>query len=215
MRLFFAVVCVLLVCGCIQQKSETIQELSKVEVREYQGEKLSSVGDFRENSIAGPQKVNITSYRLQVAGLVDDPQSYSYSQVLSHQNYRKVVTLHCVEGWSTKILWDGVLVSDLLDEAGVKPGANTVIFYAVDGYSTSLPLSYIRDRNILLAYGMNNVTLPAERGFPFELVAENKWGYKWIKWVDRIELSNDSDYRGYWERQGYSNVGNLNGSFLG
>jgi DMSO/TMAO reductase YedYZ molybdopterin-dependent catalytic subunit len=215
MRLFFAVVCALLLCCCLQQKSETIQELSKVEVREYQGEKLSSVGDFRENSIAGLQKVNITSYRLQIAGLVDDPQSYSYSQVLGHQKYGKVVSLHCVEGWSANILWEGILVKDLLDEAGVKPGANTVIFYAVDGYSTSLPLSYILDRNILLAYGLNNVTLPAERGFPFELVAEDKWGYKWIKWVERIELSNDPNYRGYWESRGYSNGGNLSGSFIG
>jgi DMSO/TMAO reductase YedYZ molybdopterin-dependent catalytic subunit len=191
-----------------------IQELSKVEVREYSGEHLSSVGDFRENSIAGPQHVNITSYRLRITGLVEEQKSLSYDEVLARQRYRKIVSLRCVEGWGVNILWDGVLVKDLLDEALVRPEANTVIFYAVDGYSTSFPLDYVRGRNIILAYGMNNVTLPAERGYPFQLVAEDKWGYKWIKWVDRIELSDDPDYRGYWESRGYSNVGDLGSRFL-
>ena len=61
---------------------------------------------------------------------------------------------------------------------------------------------------------MNNVTLPSERGFPFQLVAESKWGYKWIKWITEIELSNDIDYRGFWEQRGYSNTANLNESFF-
>jgi DMSO/TMAO reductase YedYZ molybdopterin-dependent catalytic subunit len=61
---------------------------------------------------------------------------------------------------------------------------------------------------------MNNVTLPAERGFPFQLVAESKWGYKWIKWVTEIELSDNLNYKGYWESRGYSNGGNLNESFF-
>jgi DMSO/TMAO reductase YedYZ molybdopterin-dependent catalytic subunit len=69
------------------------------------------------------------------------------------------------------------------------------------------------DKDIMLAYKMNGVTLLPERGFPFELVAENKWGYKWIKWVDKIELSADESYRGYWESRGYSNDGDLDKDF--
>lgn len=189
-------------------------QLAGVEVREYQGKLLSSVYDFRENSIKGPQHVNISSYTLQVTGLVNDPKSFSYAEVVDgHRHYRKVVTLNCVEGWSATVLWDGVLVRDLLDDAGIKSGAKTVIFYASDGYSTSLPLDYIVDHDILLGYQMNNVTLLPERGYPFELVAEDKWGYKWIRWVTKIELS-DHDYEGYWESRGYSSTGDLNRSFL-
>lgn len=189
-------------------------QLAGVEVREYQGKLLSSVYDFRENSIKGPQHVNISSYTLQVIGLVNDPKSFSYTEVVDgHRHYRKVVTLNCVEGWSATVLWDGVLVRDLLDDAGIKSGAKTVIFYASDGYSTSLPLDYIVDHDILLGYQMNNVTLLPERGYPFELVAEDKWGYKWIRWVTKIELS-DHDYEGYWESRGYSSTGDLNRSFL-
>jgi DMSO/TMAO reductase YedYZ molybdopterin-dependent catalytic subunit len=188
--------------------------LSSVEVTEYQGQKLSSASDFRENSIKGPQYVDITSYHLEVDGLVANPSNYTYDQVKNFQTYQKVVKLDCVEGWSVNILWQGVLVKDILNEAQPLPQANTVIFYAVDGYSTSFPLEYLQNNQIIMAYQMNNATLPPERGFPFQLVAESKWGYKWIKWINRIEISNNSSYQGYWESRGYSISGNLNESFL-
>jgi DMSO/TMAO reductase YedYZ molybdopterin-dependent catalytic subunit len=61
---------------------------------------------------------------------------------------------------------------------------------------------------------MNGVLLPHERGAPFQLVAESKWGYKWIKWITEIELSDDVDYLGTWERQGYSNSANRDEDFF-
>jgi DMSO/TMAO reductase YedYZ molybdopterin-dependent catalytic subunit len=190
-------------------------KLEGVEVREYNGSRLSSVNDFRENSIKGVQHVDIASYALQVDGLVENPENLTYAQVLSKQSYSKVVAIHCVEGWDATILWEGVLVKDLIDEAKARPEANTVIFHAYDGYTTSLPLDYVMNRSIILAYRMNGVTLPPERGFPFELIAEDKWGYKWIKWVTAIELSSDPSYRGFWESRGYSNGGDLDKPFTG
>ena len=193
---------------------EEAKKLKPAEVREYQGEKLSSIGSFRENSIRGPQNVDKETYTLEITGMVRNPTTYTYDEVLENQHYKKVVTLNCVEGWSVKILWEGVLVKDLFKEVDVLPSAKVVIFYAHDGYSTSLPLSYIVDNDILMAHKMNGVTLPPERGFPFELISENKWGYKWIKWITKIELSDDTNYRGYWERRGYSNRGNLDEGFF-
>lgn len=188
----------------------TVIDLEGVEVRDYEGKDLSSINDFRENSIKGPQYIDNETYRLVVRGLVDNRLEYKYGDVINNnQAFKKVVTLHCVEGWSVTILWEGVLVEDLIEEAGVDPAATTVIFYAYDGYSTSLPFDYVTDNNIMIAYKMNNVTLPPERGYPFQLVAESKYGYKWIKWITAIELSDNEDYRGYWESRGYSNEGNL------
>jgi DMSO/TMAO reductase YedYZ molybdopterin-dependent catalytic subunit len=176
------------------------------EIREYQGENLSSIADFRENSIRGPQNVSLSTYRLQITGLVNRTVEYTYDEVLAKfQKYEKAVTLHCVEGWSVKILWEGFLVNDLLSEAGVNGSAVAAIFYAYDGYSTSLPLDYITDKNILIAYKMNRLTLPLERGFPFELVSESQYGYKWIKWITKIELTDNPNYLGYWESRGYPN----------
>jgi len=187
--------------------------LAPVEVRSYEGNDLSSINDFRENSIAGPQHVDTRNYRLTMTGLTNRTLVYTYDDVLGrYPHFTKVVTLYCVEGWAVSILWEGVRVSDLLDDAGIDPRANTVIFTAHDGYTTSFPLSYFRQREILMAFRMNAVTLPPERGYPFQLVAEDKWGYKWIKWIEKIELSDDPTYRGYWEQRGFSNDGALSGS---
>src|SRR5512137_999310 len=151
--------------------------LPSAEVRSYQGEDLSSINDFRENSIKGPQHVNISDYRLTVTGLTNSTDVYTYEEVLGqYPHYTKVVTLFCVEGWDATILWEGVQVRDLIRHAGPEPRANTVVFTAHDGYTTSFPLDYLMSRDIIMAFRMNNVTLPAERGYPFQLVAEDKWG---------------------------------------
>jgi hypothetical protein len=180
------------------------------EIREYQGEPLSSITSFRENSIQGPQYVNMGTYHLTITGLVNESKQYTYDEVLTgFQTYQKVVTLYCVEGWSVKLLWEGILLKDLFNQSGVNSQATVAIFKAYDGYTTALPLRYILDNNILIAYKMNNVTLPPERGFPFELVAESKYGYKWIKWITEIELSSNTDYLGYWEIRGWPNDASL------
>jgi DMSO/TMAO reductase YedYZ molybdopterin-dependent catalytic subunit len=190
--------------------SSYLQKRYPGEIRDYEGQKLSSIGDFRENSIKGPQQINESTYRLTITGLVNQTVEYTYDDVInSFQKYQRVITLHCVEGWSVKILWEGFLLKDLLNEAGINPEAVVVIFYAYDGYSTALPLDYILDNNILIAYKMNGLPLPPERGFPFQLVAESKYGYKWIKWIMQIELSDNTDYLGYWESRGFSNDANL------
>jgi DMSO/TMAO reductase YedYZ molybdopterin-dependent catalytic subunit len=185
------------------------KRLNPVEIREYHGQKLSSINDFRENSIKGPQNVSLENYILTIKGLVNESKNYTYNEVVNHEHYEKVVTLYCVEGWDVTILWEGVLLKDLFNETGIKPETNTVIFYAYDGYSTSLPLDFILKNNILLAYKMNGYTLLPERGFPFQLVAESKLGYKWIKWVTAIELSSNESYKGYWESRGYSNEADI------
>ena len=184
-------------------------DLGEVEVKEYKGEKLGSAADFRENSISGPQAVDLETYSLKVSGEVSSPVTLSYDEVVDRTTYEKIVTLFCVEGWNVKVLWEGVRLSDLLDEAGYDPAAKVVIFTCADGYTTSLPLDYVVERDILLAYRMNGIDLPTERGFPFQVVAEDKWGYKWAKWVTGIEVSNDTDYEGYWESRGYDNEGTL------
>jgi len=215
--LSFALTAVLVAAnGCTSDTgSDNTKKLESVEIREYQGKNLSSVDDFRENSIKGPQHVDIEDYHLEITGLVKNPQVYTYNEVISkNQLYKKVITLNCVEGWSTTILWEGVLVKDLLEEANPLTNSKVVILHAQDGYTTSLPIDYIMDNKIIMAYKMNEISLPEERGFPFQLVAESKWGYKWIKWITTIELSDDVNYKGYWESRGYSNSADLDKGFI-
>lgn len=206
---------IILPSSCTGNESGTIENLESVEIREYQGEKLSSVDDFRENSIGGPQHIDIDEYTLDIGGLVGAPLTYTYDEVINtYQPYKKVVTLDCVEGWSATIFWEGFLLRDLINDADPSPDVKTIILFAHDGYSTSFPIEYVMDNDIIVAYKMNDIDLPPERGYPFQLVAESKWGYKWIKWITDIELSDRTDYEGYWESRGYSNEGDLDKPFF-
>jgi DMSO/TMAO reductase YedYZ molybdopterin-dependent catalytic subunit len=190
----------------IYMQTRPPQNLYPQEIRDYQGQNLSSISDVKENTIAGTQYINKSTYRLTITGLVNKTLEYTYDNVVnSHQKYQKVTTLYCVEGWSAKILWEGILVRDLIQEAGNLSTAKIVIFTASDGYTTSLPLEYFTN-DILLAYKMNGLVIPPERGFPFQLVAESKYSYKWIT---KIELSDNINYQGYWESRGYPNDANV------
>ncbi len=189
--------------------SATLSRYRENEVREYEGARLDPTIGPRDNSIQGVQTVSIDEYKLKLTGLVDKSLDLEYNDVLALDAHERKITLYCVEGWDATILWKGVLLKDIMDLAGINPQANTVIFHAVDGYTTSLPLEDIIDNQLILAYSANGLELPPEMGYPFIVVAENKLGYKWARWVSEIELSDDSDYRGYWEDRGYNNEADL------
>jgi DMSO/TMAO reductase YedYZ molybdopterin-dependent catalytic subunit len=195
-----------------QSAVPTSTDLGTVEVSSYKGKPLDTVASEPENSIKGPQDIDRSTYRLEVRGEVDKPLKLTYAQIRAMPSFRKVTTLNCVEGWSKTYLWQGVRIRDLLSDAGYDPEAKTVIFTSYDGYSTSLPLDFVVNNNLLLAYAMNDKEIPPERGFPFQVVAEDRLGYKWAKWVTGIEVSSNEDYRGYWEQRGYDNDALLPGA---
>jgi DMSO/TMAO reductase YedYZ molybdopterin-dependent catalytic subunit len=183
-----------------------------VEAKEYLGTKLTPIARQRNNALKGTQHIDRTTYRLAVGGLVENDLVLSYEDLVALPQESRLVKLNCVEGWSFTAKWTGPTLTSVLNKAGVKPGATTVIFYTTDdptGY-TSLELDYIDSQNIIIALRLNDVTLPPERGFPFQVVAEGKFGYKWAKWVDRIELAA-GDFHGYWEREGYNNNADIEG----
>ena len=175
------------------------------EITEYQGARLDPAIGPRDNSIKGIQEVDISSYTLSIKGLVETPVTLTYEEARALESYERLITLFCVEGWDATVLWQGVLIDELIGLAGARPEAVTVIFGSVDGYTTSLPLQTIRDKELILAYSANGLDLPPSMGYPFIVVAEDKLGYKWGRWVSSITLSDDADYKGFWENLGYSN----------
>ena len=183
------------------------------EVTQYLGQNLTPVSAYVDYltahpdvAIAGTQNINSATYHLAITGLVNNPVNYTYDEVVNNFNSTlQVATLPCVEGWGVTVLWQGVPITDFLQQAGVGSTATALIFLAYDGYSTSLPLDFIRQNNIMIAYKMNNVTLTPQTGWPFFLVAKNQYGYKWIEWITEINVSSDSSYIGYWESRGYPN----------
>ncbi len=183
------------------------------EVSQYYNQSLTPISFYiaylnahPDVAIAGTQFLDKATDRLAITGLVNNPASYSYDEIVDNFNSSlEVATLPCVEGWSVTMLWQGIPIKDILQQSGVSPNATTLIFVASDGYSTSLPLSYVEQNNITIAYKMNNITLTPQTGWPFFLVAKDQYGYKWIEWLTEINVSNDSNYLGYWESRGYPN----------
>ncbi len=189
--------------------SATSQRYRQGEIEEYQGARLDPAVGPKDNSIKGVQYVDISTYTLSIDGLVNEPQTLTYDQVTAMDAYERLITLHCVTGWDATVLWKGVPIADLIDLAGAQDDAVTVIFTAVDGYTTSMPLAEIREKQLILADQANGLELPPELGFPFIVVAEDKYGYKWARWVTEITLSSDANYKGFWEARGYDNEAEL------
>ena len=182
--------------------------LPEVEASEFEGTKLVPIRDQGNNAILGTRHIDRKNYKLNVTGLVNKDLAMSYDELLSLPAVSEAVYMPCVEGWGFMAKWTGFKVTDVLDKAGLLPEASFILFWSDDGYSTGLPLSYIRDNGIIMAYGLNDMTLPDDRGFPFQLVARSKYGYKWAKWITKIEAL-DHEVLGYWEQRGYSDAADV------
>jgi DMSO/TMAO reductase YedYZ molybdopterin-dependent catalytic subunit len=179
----------------------------EIEAREFMGKQLTPLKEQGNNALSGRQDIARATYRLKVTGLVDTPLELTYEDLLALPQVDNLMDLNCVEGWGFTAKWTGPAMKSIFERVGVKAEAKNVIFHTADvprGY-TSLLLDYILSKDIILGMKINDLTLPPDRGFPFQVVAESKFGYKWAKWVTDIELTDDPDFRGYWETAGYSN----------
>ena len=211
--IFIIIVLIITVMLACSSQTASVATNGEIEATEFQGTKLTPIKDQQNNALAGIQYIDKNTYKLTVDGLVDNPLTLTYGQLLAYPQESWLIDLNCVEGWSFTAKWTGPELNSIFNDARVKPEAKIVIFHTADvpgGYS-SLDLSYIRDNNIIIALKLNDVTLPQERGFPFQVVAKSKYGYKWAKWVTRIELSSNTNFRGYWESDGYNNNADVGG----
>jgi DMSO/TMAO reductase YedYZ molybdopterin-dependent catalytic subunit len=149
-------------------------------------------------------KIDLISFQLEITGLVDSSFLLTWAQIqdLPVAN-SDTILMYCVEGWEVWGNWEGILVKDLLDKARIQQEGEYVLFGGVDGYTTTLPISYLKKYNAILAYRVNGSLLKENDGFPLRLIAFGKFGYKWAKWVNKLEVMNESQL-GFWERLGFS-----------
>ena len=148
-------------------------------------------------------EIDVNFWNLTIDGHVDNVLSFNYSEFTSLPSTEAMVTLQCVDGPFATAVWRGISLKDLLDIAGVQAGAVDVIFHAEDDFTSSLMIEEASVNDILLAYEMNHEILPVVQGFPVRVVAPNHLGYKWVKWVVRIEIVTH-DHLGFWESRGWS-----------
>jgi DMSO/TMAO reductase YedYZ molybdopterin-dependent catalytic subunit len=164
---------------------------------------------------AGYPNFDPHTFSLQVGGMVDHPFSLSLQQILQEPAVRETRFYQCVTGWSVdNVRWQGLRLSSLLDRARPQAGARAVKFYSFDGiYTESLTMEQARRPDVLLAYKIMGKPLSRAQGAPLRLVVPGMYGYKFIKWVNRIELI-PAPIDGYWEQNGYDRdayIGHSNG----
>ncbi len=176
-----------------EPETDVPTELSQVissDPAEVDNSKLSitSVEELNLTGIA--PDVNIEQYRLGIEGLVETPLSLTYEEVLAYPSVTEVVLLICPAFFADNAEWTGVPVTALLEKAGIKPEAKTVVFQDMAGsYRKELPLEDIMaNDSIFLAHTVDGQTLPAEHGYPLRLVAKGKYGSYWVKWVESLEV---------------------------
>ncbi|MEK6600659.1 MAG: molybdopterin-dependent oxidoreductase, partial [Candidatus Binatota bacterium] len=165
--------------------------------------------DYMINAVSG-----WPLWRLEVAGLAKEPKSFSLQELKSMPARTQITRHDCVEGWSAIAKWKGVPLSEIVQRAQPAPEARYVVFYCMDAdgegnnFYESIDLYDASHPQTILAYEMNDQTLPVEHGAPLRLRVETQLGYKMAKYIQRIEFV--SDYKeigrgkgGYWEDQGY------------
>jgi len=164
--------------------------------------------EFFVQSYDSIPQIDVKGWHLRVDGLVNNPLTFSYEGILKIEPRSEYITLGCignnVGGNSIgNALWTGIPLKGILDMVRVKEEAKKVVFYAEDGYSDSIPLDVAMRPFNLLVYRMNNKTLPSAHGYPLRLLVPGIYGMKNVKWIYRISLV-DYDYKGYWEKEGWS-----------
>ncbi|MFE9427327.1 molybdopterin-dependent oxidoreductase [Kitasatospora sp. NPDC006697] len=166
---------------------------------------LPDSGGFRYYSVTGPVKsVAPADYRLTVDGLVDRPAGHSYAELQAMPQHRIVHDVQCVTGWRVPATpFEGVRLSDLLDAAGVRPGAGAVRFSCFDGsYTESLTMAQARRPDVLVALKMKDQPVSHDHGGPVRLYVAPMYFYKSAKWLSGITVTQ-SVQPGYWENLGY------------
>jgi DMSO/TMAO reductase YedYZ molybdopterin-dependent catalytic subunit len=193
--------------------------------REFSPAQISP--DFRANGTRRPQEPeyeallaqNFQGYRLRIDGLVERPLSLSLADLRAAPARSQITRHDCVEGWSSIGKWKGARLSPLLDRAGVKPEARYIVFHcfdildptATDGagqYYESVDLVDAHHPQTILAYEMNDQTLPVGHGAPLRLRVERQLGYKHAKYIQRIEAVASLEglgrgRGGFWPDRGY------------
>jgi len=149
-----------------------------------------------------------TPYDLVIGGLVDHPTNLTYSELQKFPMVSEIAPMECVVGWTQLYNWTGIPLFFLLSMSGVKAGATEVVFYASDGFSSSLTIERALHPTTLLALQANGTILSRIDGYPYRLVVPCKYGYKWVKWITEIEVV-DYDYQGHYESSGYSDEADI------
>ncbi|MCG2889086.1 MAG: sulfite oxidase-like oxidoreductase [Sulfolobales archaeon] len=157
----------------------------------------------------GVPRVDISSWRLRVSGLVERPSEFTYEELERMIDTRYVRDFHCVTGWSVKdVEWEGVKIRWLAELAGVSKEAKWVLFKSLDGYGSVVPIEDALHEDSIIALRINGRRLELKEGFPARPIIPHLYAWKSAKWLTEIEFRKDY-VDGFWEERGYHERGNV------
>jgi DMSO/TMAO reductase YedYZ molybdopterin-dependent catalytic subunit len=178
---------------------------------------------FRSNGTANPNNAvyqrlaaaAFVDWRLVVDGLVEQPAQFSLAELRALQSRTQITRHDCVEGWSAIGKWKGTPLAEVLTRVRPKESARYVVFHCADPmdragsmYYESIDMEDAYHPQTILAYELNDRTLPIPNGAPIRARIERQLGYKMAKYIMRLELVEDFSHigrgkGGYWEDRGY------------
>lgn len=171
-------------------------------------------GFYRIDTALVVPQVSKDEWSLRIHGLVDNEMTLTFDDLLERPQIERYITLSCVSNPIGGNLvgnakWQGVRLKDVLEEAGLREGAEQVVSKSIDGWTAGSPTEVIMDgRDAMLAIAMNGEPLPARHGYPVRLVVPGLYGYvSATKWVTEIELTRWEDFDAYWVPRGWSKLG--------
>jgi DMSO/TMAO reductase YedYZ molybdopterin-dependent catalytic subunit len=162
-------------------------------------------GGWRIYNVSAPMPVfEPERWRLRIDGLVQERRTLTYAELLALPQAEQISDFHCVTGWTVEdVRWGGVRFADLLALARPLPQAGALLFHSAEKpYLDSLTLEQALLPDVLLAWQMDGEPLTREHGAPSRLVIPRMYGYKGVKWVERIELA-EKPVAGFWEKRGW------------
>jgi len=158
-----------------------------------------------------PPQLDFEQWTLNVTGKVLKELTVKKSDLLAMPSASEYATLECVSNTInppgaliSNGKWTGVPLSTVLNMAGLTSDAAYIIFHCAEGYTVGIPVQRALESGALLAYMLNDQSLPPEHGFPLRAIIPGLYGMMNAKWVTGIEASN-SVYLGYWQERGWSN----------
>jgi DMSO/TMAO reductase YedYZ molybdopterin-dependent catalytic subunit len=153
-----------------------------------------------------PADLTAANWTLRLHGDMDAPQTLTYAALLALPQLEITCDIHCVTSWSkTGMRWKGVPFHAVLELARPRPTARFVVMECAQGFTTSLPIDALDDRDVLLAHTVEGAPLPPEHGGPVRMLVPKRYFYKSAKWLGGLQFVRE-DEPGFWEVRGYSNI---------
>jgi DMSO/TMAO reductase YedYZ molybdopterin-dependent catalytic subunit len=156
--------------------------------------------------------VDVGSWSLRIHGMVDRETTLGFDELARLPQFEQYVTIACVSNEVGGDLvgnakWTGVRLREVLDLAGVQPGATQLVGRSVDGWTAGMPTAWVMDpaREPMIALRMNDEPLPLEHGFPARLIIPGLYGYvSATKWLAELELTTWEAFDGFWVPRGWA-----------